>query len=429
MRKFESWGRFPSVSQVILSLRSRHDAFPSADGLSVLPYGQGRSYGDCCLNEGGAVVETSRLDHFISFDRSTGVLRAEAGVTLENILRVVVPAGWFLPVSPGTKFVSLGGAIANDIHGKNHHRAGTFGRHVRSFELLRSDGSRLECSPENHPEMFRATIGGLGLTGIISWAEIQLKKIEGPYIDVETIKFRSLDEFFELSAISDTNFEYTVAWLDCVRTGAQQGRGHFMRGNHSSKKVSRSRENLPLSPFCVVPFDAPSFALNKFSVSAFNWAYFHRQGPREKRATVHFDPFFYPLDRVLHWNRIYGRRGFLQFQCVVPKADDNRALREIFREVVISGRASFLAVLKEFGNVDSPGILSFPQPGMTLCLDFPFEGQKTRTLFETLDTLVHSFGGRLYPAKDALMRREHFQSYYPRFREMEQFIDPRCSSS
>lgn len=237
--KAESWGRYPRVNQAVSRPMWRTDPqlLPQTDKL-LLPFGQGRSYGDSCLNEAGLLLSTSNLDHFMSFDDEVGIVRVESGVTLEELLRVSVPRGWFLPVSPGTKYVSVGGAIANDIHGKNHHRAGTFGCHVLGFELLRSDGTRVFCSPKENADLFAATVGGLGLTGLILWAEIQLGRINGPLIDMESIKFSSLDEFFEISRRSDKSFEYSMAWLDAVSKGKNFGRGIFMRGNHSETKLS-----------------------------------------------------------------------------------------------------------------------------------------------------------------------------------------------
>lgn len=437
--RYRSWGGFPRVKQKVLRADwSRSGKFvqngsEAGEDRSFLPFGNGRSYGDSCLNEGGILLSTEQLDRFISFDAQEGVLRAESGVTLEEILKVIVPRGWFLPVTPGTQYVTLGGAVANDVHGKNHHRAGTFGCHVRQFELLRSDGTRVHCSPEKEPDLFRATVGGLGLTGLLTWVEIGLKKIANPFIDVESIKFGSLDEFFEISRQSDRDFEYTVAWLDCVSSGDSFGRGIFLRGNHSS----RPRNLLPKEKIrkkVSVPFPFPGFALNPFSIKAFNTAYYHRQVAKLVSSTQHYDPFFYPLDAVLSWNRIYGRRGFLQFQCVVPKESDSNesghgAIREILKFIVAEGSGSFLAVLKEFGDVTSPGMLSFPMPGVTLCLDFPHLGERTMELFRELDKRVRAAKGRLYPAKDATMAPESFALYYPSWQEFTKYMDPRFSSS
>lgn len=429
---YESWGRYPKVEQKVTVLEWLDGNFLPKTEESLLAFGQGRSYGDSCLNDGGRLLSTSKLRRFINFNTETGILRCEAGVTLAEILSVFVPKGWFLPVTPGTKFVSVGGAIANDVHGKNHHRSGTFGCHVRQFELLRSDGERLLCSNDSNKELFLATIGGLGLTGFITWAEIQLKPVAGPYIDMESIKFGSLDEFFEISADSDKDFDYTVAWLDCVASGDNFGRGIFMRGNHSHKIDNASKDEgfiSKLKSSLQVPFDAPGFMLNNFTVKAFNILYYAKQRQKELKTTTHYDPFFYPLDAVQHWNRIYGKRGFMQFQSVVPKSKDNHVIKAILSKIVESGRASFLAVLKEFGDLSSPGLLSFPRPGVTLCLDFPNQGKATLKLLRELEELSRESRGAMYPAKDACMSPESFSAFYPFWHQLNDFRDPKFSSS
>src|SRR5712672_2532817 len=263
----ESWGRYPRTRCISRPICWRTDPLPKTNGKTILPRGLGRSYGDCCLNDGGVLLQTKWMDKFISFDKSTGLLSCEGGATLDEILQLTVPRGWFLPVTPGTKFVSVGGAIANDIHGKNHHRAGTFGCHVTRFELLRSNGDRLICSPDENSELFRATIGGLGLTGIILWAEFQLKPIVNPYIDMDHIRFVSLDEFFEISAESDQDYEYTMSWVDILIGGDNLCRGIFMRGNHNQSRELASKpvkKRLPLA----LPFNFPSFVLNTLTVKA-----------------------------------------------------------------------------------------------------------------------------------------------------------------
>ncbi|WKZ57094.1 MAG: FAD-binding oxidoreductase [Bdellovibrionota bacterium] len=426
--KGESWGRYPKVSQQVRMLEKRQqNPFRSKEEL-YLPYGQGRSYGDCCLNDGGVLIGTRWLDSFIEFDRDQGVLRCEAGVTLAQVLELVLPAGWFLPVTPGTKFVSVGGALANDVHGKNHHGSGTFGCFVRRFELLRSTGERLICSDRENAALFSATIGGLGLTGLITWVEFSLKRAPGPWIEMESVRFGNLEEFFGLSQESDKEFEYTVAWLDCVSAGANFGRGIFMRGRHVPSEAHPKRSLLGrLSP--KVPIDLPSLTLNPLTVRAFNELYYRKQRQRLVKKLVHYDPFFYPLDAVSGWNRIYGSRGFLQFQCVVPSSGNSRPIAQILSTVVENGDASFLAVLKEFGDISSPGMLSFPRRGVTLCLDIPFRGTRTLNLFARLDEMTRDFGGAIYPAKDATMSAESFQQYFPRWKEVAALKDPRCSSS
>lgn len=391
----------------------------------VLVYGKGRSYGDCCLNDGGILLDSSGLDRFIQFDAHAGILRCEAGVTLRSILRLILPANWFLPVTPGTQFVTVGGAIANDVHGKNHHRAGSFACHVLRFELRRSDKGRVLCSRETNADLFQATIGGLGLTGLILWAEFQLKPVLGPWIDCEQIRFGGLDEFFELSEASDENYEYTVAWLDCLSGGTKLGRGIFLRGNHSLTRTKNSlRQRGDLS---FPSLEAPEFMISRPTIRTFNWIYLHRQWCDIARDLVPFDTFFYPLDRLRDWNRLYGRRGFLQYQFVVPY-EKRESVREVLECIVASRAVCALSVLKVFGPVRSPGLLSFPRPGVTLALDFPFQGSATLDLCERFDEVVKRNGGAVYPAKDARMSPESFKMYFPRWREFSNFLDPHFAS-
>jgi FAD/FMN-containing dehydrogenase len=393
----------------------------------MLPFGLGRSYGDSCLNDGDVLLLTTSLNHIVAFDDEHGLFRCEAGVSLDEVLKVIVPRGWFLPTTPGTKFVTVGGAIANDIHGKNHHRAGTFGCHITQFELLRSDGKRLLCSPLENSAWFAATIGGLGLTGLITWAEFKLRRVANAMIDVESVKFANLDQFFEISAESDRHFEYTVSWLDCLAKGTSLGRGIFMRGNHAGPGIQNLQPHRP--PRLRVPIDFPNFALNHYSIKAFNTLYYGRARGSMSRKVMHYDPFFYPLDALNDWNRIYGRRGFFQYQFVVPFTHGHEAMRAVIARIASSGQGSFLAVLKTFGERESPGMLSFPFPGVTLALDFPNNGLETLALFDELDRIVLEAGGRLYPAKDARMPAHAFQEHYPRWREFRHYLDPAFSSS
>lgn len=428
MKNPESWGRYPKAAHhEVRPLQWRTDPLPQTNGRSMLPFGLGRSYGDSCLNDGGDLLVTGALKHLLAFDAERGVMRCEAGVTLDDLLRFIVPRGWFLPVTPGTKFITVGGAIANDIHGKNHHRAGTFGCHVTKFELLRSTGERLICSPAENTAQFAATIGGLGLTGLITWVEFQLLRIENSMIDVEELQFANLDEFFAISAESDAGFDYTVSWVDCLADGPSLGRGIFMRGNHARGESLSHRLHRP--PHLGVPVEFPDFALNQYSIQAFNALYYAKALEGFSRKVVHYDPFFYPLDAVNHWNRIYGRRGFFQYQFVIPFSGDRKIIREIFQRIAASGQGSFLAVLKTFGEKKSPGMLSFPMPGVTLALDFANQGWETLSLFNELDQVVFGAGGRIYPAKDARMPPRVFQDCYPRWQEFAQYIDPAFSSS
>lgn len=422
----QSWGRYPQANQLIIPVTDRHAALPVAEG-SMLPHGNGRSYGDSCLNDGGALLHTRHLDRFMAFDPLSGILECEAGVLLSEILDLVVPQGWFLPVTPGTKFVTVGGAIGNDVHGKNHHKAGTFGRHVLEFELLRSDGSRRLCSPRENPEWFAATVGGLGLTGLISRAKIQLRRVASPWMSCEICRFDDLPGFFRLSRASDRDYEYTVAWIDCASQGNALGRGIFTRANHAPAHPD-FRPDAPARRLSV-PLTPPISLINPLSLSAFNSLYYHRQREGVRHVTTHYEPHFYPLDGVAEWNRIYGPRGFLQYQCVVPLAAAPDCVELLVKTIAKSRQGSFLAVLKQFGDIASPGMLSFPRPGATLALDFPHRGASTLSLLDRLDEIVASAGGAVYPAKDARMPARFFKQYFPAWETFSHYIDPKFSSS
>ncbi len=426
-RIVSSWGNVAQGEHRIYRLASRFDDFPDIPAqTSILPFGNGRSYGDSCLNLGGSLLETRCLDRFIRFDADRGTLACEAGVLLADILRVVAPAGWFPCVLPGTQYVTVGGAIANDVHGKNHHRAGTFGCHVTRFELLRPDGQRMSCSAEETPGWFAATIGGLGLTGVITWAQMRLRRVAGPWLDVESIRCADLDELLEVSIESAKDFEYTVAWIDCLARGRRLGRGILQRANHADGAASAQRPAGGAG--FTVPFAPPVSLVNSATLRLFNATHYHRGGLRS-RTVQHFQRFFFPLDGIRHWNRLYGPRGFHQYQCVIPGSGAKEAVRRLLGATAAAGEGSFLAVLKCFGDRASPGLLSFPEPGITLALDFPNRGAPLARLLERLDAIVADSGGRLYPAKDARMPAELFRAGYPRHREFLRFTHPRCSSS
>ena len=423
--KYRAWGRpAPTSAQKAHLLRWRSETFPSATDGTLLPFGNGRSYGDSCLNPGGLLIDPSGLDRFIAFDAESGVLRCEAGMLFSEILRLLVPRGWFLPVTPGTRFVTVGGAIANDVHGKNHHRAGSFGHHVRRFELLRSDGTRLVCSPDENPDWFTATIGGLGLTGLILWAEIALKPIAAPEMEAETIRFSHLDEFFELSHASHNGYEYTVAWIDSLKPARGGTRGLFFRANHAE---SRGVPVTPPRPLPGLPFTPPFSLLPRQAVALFNALTY--RAPRRRRARVHYEKFFYPLDAVPSWNRLFGRKGFYQYQCVVPYENGKEVVRELLARVARTGEGSFLSVLKVFGDRASLGWLSFPRPGVTLALDLPDRGQCTLSRLDSLDEVTMAAGGAIYPAKDARMSAEIFRRGFPRWKEFDAYRDPAFMSS
>jgi len=332
-----------------------------------------------------------------------------------------------LPVTPGTQCVTVGGAIANDVHGKNHHRAGTFGMHVRSFELLRSDGDRIRCSPDENPDWYNSTIGGMGLTGVVTQAEIQLKRVGSSTMDQETIRFDGLDEFFSLSTESDDDYEHTVAWIDCLATGNNLGRGLFSRANHAvapNRKIAgppRVRLRFPIG--------SPVSLVNGVTVKLFNEIYFRKQWRRRSRSSLHYQRCLYPLDAISAWNRLYGKKGFLQYQCVVPHHCAKDAITGMLRRIAAERCGSLLTVLKVFGDRRSPGRMSFPRPGVTLAVDFPNRGPATLRLLDSLDEITIEAGGAVYPAKDARMSAGSFRRYFPEWEEFVPFVDPRLSSA
>ena len=421
-----SWARYPKTANSQVYKPAWSDQLPAilnaAPPDSLLPFGLGRSYGDSCLNAGRNLVDCRRLNRILGFDQSTGVVRCESGVTLSDLLDLFLPRGWFLPVTPGTRFVTVGGAVANDVHGKNHHCAGSFGAHVRKIALLRSGQGPVVCDSGGNSELFRATIGGLGLTGIIAWVEIQLKRVAGPWIDAETIPFRSLQTFLDLSRESNDRFEYTVAWLDCF-TG-KNTRGIFFRGNHAPDRGKKFRPQRTLT----LPFALPAWLLNRYSVRAFNLAYYALNAAKRGAAVARYDSFFYPLDAVRQWNLLYGAQGFLQYQCVIPEKN-LEAFEELLDRIAHSGMGSFLGVLKQFGSAPPAGMLSFPRPGLTIALDFAMRGESTLQLMQSLDEIVQRSGGALYPAKDARMSPALFEASFPHWRSFVPYIDPKMSSS
>ena len=422
--QIESWGRVFKVSQKISTPGFLADARAALVdcGQSVLPIGAARSYGDVCINRDGTLLRTTTLDRLIEADWSAGIIRAEAGLTLDHLLQVIVPKGWFLPVTPGTKFVTLGGAVANDVHGKNHETAGTIGCFVRRIGLARSSGETLELSETSNAELFQATIGGLGLTGLILWVELALKQIGSSDIEVETLEIVDLDHFFRLAEGSG-DWEHTVAWVDCLAKGRNLGRGLFMRGRHRPHGVLRIHRD----PHLAVPLDAPPWLLTASTVRLFNSVYRYRPWAKGRRI-VHYDPFFYPLDSLLGWNKLYGRRGFFQHQSVVPMQAAVGAMQRLLTLTGEYQQGSFLVVLKLFGKRKSPGLLSFPMAGATLALDLPNRGDSTRRLLQAMTDAAVDAGGRVYPAKDATMPAEAFRLGYPNWTTLETLRDPKVMS-
>jgi len=427
--ELSGWGRYPRARAEVVRPET-------VSGLEVtrwphaLARGLGRSYGDAALSKEGVVVLTERLNRFLDFDERTGLLRAEAGTTLAEVLSVFAPRGWFPPVTPGTKFVTLGGCVAADVHGKNHHREGSFGAHVAALEVLTADGARLRCTPAERADLFRATVGGMGLTGVITEVTLRLKAVETSFVIVRHHEARDLEESLALQSDPTFDDEYTVGWIDLLARGARAGRGVFIRGQHA-QPAELPPEYHALKPTRTTtrfsfPFDLPSWALNRSTAALFNRLYFHAQRGKLAPFVADFNRFFYPLDAVGRWNRAYGRRGFVQYQCVFPHAEAARGLRRMQEALAESGQPCFLAVLKRFGP-EGPGLLSFPTPGFTLALDFPVRGDDLFALLKRFDDLVLEHGGRVYLAKDACLDPEKFRLMYPRFPEwleVKRRLDP-----
>jgi FAD/FMN-containing dehydrogenase len=429
METFESWGRYPKASHKTARLdwTSRLPDLAAIPG-TLLPFGYGRSYGDSCLNDNGTLLLARGLNRYISFDEKQGLLRCEAGVRFDELLEIFVPRGWFLPTTPGTKFVSVGGAIANDVHGKNHHAHGSFGRHVTRFELVRSDATRMICSREENPEWFKATIGGLGLTGLITWAEFRLTPIANSRIESESLKTRDLEEFFDLSEASEKDWPFIVSWVDVTTGGKSLGRGLFDRGRWAPESAGTTRRPSP-RPRLNLPFDLPSALANPFNIGLFNRMYYARQIRRSVRSLAHYEKFFYPLDGILNWNRGYGKRGFLQWQCLVPWESGRKTVRALLETVAASGKGSPISVMKTCGPGPGEGMLSFmSERGITLAMDFPMDGVSTLELCEKLDAQVREAGGRVYPGKDARMSAQSFKAFFPKWSEFTKYVDPKFSS-
>jgi len=427
--RISSWGGMTgvveSLSQPAFSSEIRAQVLvPGGQNDSTcLVIGNLRSYGDEVLNAHGRYVKTTSCDRLIEIDEEAGTVTAESGVSLQVLQQRLESVGFILPVTPGTARLTLGGAIANDVHGKNHHVAGTFGCFVEAFELVRSSGEALQCCREENPDYFGATIGGMGLTGAITRATIRLRRITSPFLDVTSQRFGNLSEFFDLDMGSNDPHEYTVAWIDCLSKGSALGRGIYSVADHLS-----SGAQVPVPPRrngayrATVPFSPPVSPVNRFTLSLMNSAYYHLH--RTGRHTIRYDEWMYPLDAIGHWNRLYGRRGFHQFQCVIPHRDARAAITEMLETIAVRAQGSLLAVLKNFGDKASPGWMSFPMPGATLALDFPNRGPETRDLLLELYRIAAAAGGRLYPAKDGCSPATSLAEGYPNYDRFRRLIDP-----
>src|ERR1700730_18025801 len=427
--ELSGWGRYPRRLTTALCPQDISEAIPPRAG-QMIARGQGRSYGDAALSADGIVMLTERLNRFVSFDERSGVLSAQAGTTLAEVITEFLPRGWFPAVVPGTKSVSLGGCVAADIHGKNHHRDGAFGAHVKEIEIVLADRSRHRCSPTAEASLFWGTVGGMGLTGIITEVTAQLIPVESSYLVVQHTPAKDLDASFEVLADEAWDDHYTVAWIDCLARGRNLGRSVLMRGHHAT--IDALPAKLRSQPFSGprrqhnVGFDFPSWILNSLSVRAFNEFYYRLQGRRKESFISDYESFFFPLDRIGNWNRMYGKRGFVQYQCVLPVAEAYKGMRALLAALVAAGRASFLCVLKRFGPAGE-GLLSFPIEGYTLTLDLPVNDSELFLFLDRLDAIVLQYGGRVYLAKDARLGAETFRAMYPRFEEwlrIKSKIDP-----
>ena len=419
---FDSWGRLDRKPRESSRLESLGDPAVEDDGL--LAFGNGRSYGDSCHNDDGRLIPMRAAARIHAFDPGSGILEADAGVTLNEILEHVIPHGFFLEVTPGTALATLGGAVANDVHGKNHHRRGSFGHSVISFSLLRSDGSPLRCSRQENTELFAASIGGMGLTGVMTRIRIRLMKVASPDIEQVANRFDNIDGYFDRIDAVDRDHEYSVAWIDQLATGKSTGRGVLMAGDHAEAGNQVSASGRRLS----VPLQPPVNLLNRLTLSAFNALYYGRAPKQETRSLVGWRGYFHPLDAIGHWNRLYGPKGLYQHQSVFPAGNARETVLKLMECARAHGHASFLTVLKRFGSIPQPGLLSFARPGFTLTLDFANQGAATLKMLEALDEIVLAAGGALNPYKDARMSAQMFEASFLDWKRLEQLRDPKLVS-
>lgn len=421
----QNFGNYPKINSEVLETSSYSEIKALIHKKSkLIARGNGRCYGDSSLQS--TVISTLNLNKFLLFDKEKGILKTEVGVLLSEILEVIVPLGFFLPVSPGTKWITIGGAVASNIHGKNHHKEGAISNFLESFELITEKGHIINCSKNENTEMFINTIGGMGLTGIITTVTIRLKRIETAYINQKTVKAKCLSEVLDYFE-KNNHYTYSVAWIDCLKKGKNMGRSILMLGEHAQKQElnQKNKRHLALhsNKRINIPFYLPSFALNRFTIGLFNKLYYNKQLSKEKQNIIHYDTFFYPLDSLKNWNRIYGKNGFTQYQFVIPFERGREGLAKIMKEITESGCGSFLAVLKTFGKKDNfSSSLSFPERGYTLALDFKISA-KVFSLLDKLDKIVLEYKGKLYLTKDVRMSSEMFQKTYPNhFKASKKFI-------
>lgn len=420
-KQIANWGNYPAMESDEKSFvfENQLEEF-IRDSEDFIPRGNGRCYGDASL--ANKTISTLKYDKILSFDTENGIFDCQSGITLDNVLEVIVPKGWFLPVTPGTKFITIGGAVGSDVHGKNHHVDGSFSNHIVEMNLILASGETITCSPEVNGDLFEATCGGMGLTGIITRVKFRLKKIESSYIKQKQIKAENLEDVIRLFD-EYKHYTYSVAWIDCLKKGNHFGRSILILGEHATlndlnEKLKQVPLQLQKKKQITFPFNLPSWVLNSFTVKAFNFLYYSKNIKKELNNVVSYEPFFYPLDAILHWNRGYGKKGFVQYQFVLP-LEAKQGLIEILHRISDKGLGSFLAVLKVFG--DQQSIISFPKEGYTLALDFPVRDGLFEFLDE-LDQVVLKYGGRLYMSKDARMKPEVLVAGYPELNKFKEIV-------
>ena len=420
-QQIANWGNYPRRESDVKSFTFTEQLSTLMDTTShFIPRGNGRCYGDASLADN--TISTLHYKRILSFDKDNGILECQSGLTLDKILEVIVPKGWFLPVTPGTKFITVGGAVGSDVHGKNHHIDGSFSNHIIEMDVMVADSSLITCTPSNNADLFEATCGGMGLTGMITRIKFRLKKIETSYVNQKQIKAENLEELISLFE-KYKDYTYSMAWIDCLTKGEHFGRGILIVGEHAreselNEKQKKRKLNVHGKMKITFPFNLPSWVLNTFTVRVFNFLYYGKNFKKEKNNVVPYEPFFYPLDAILHWNRGYGKKGFVQYQFVLPLSA-KQGLVDILKRISDEGLGSFLAVLKVFGKQDS--LISFPEEGFTLALDFPVRDGLFRFLDE-LDQIVLQYGGRLYMSKDARMKPEILFKGYPRIEEFKNIV-------
>lgn len=410
------WGRHP----VVVGRERRSEDLEAITRGAVLTRGMGKSYGDASLpppGEGVVVANSTLADRILSFDPDTGVIRAEAGLALRRLHHLFIPRGWFTPVSPGTQLLTIGGMVASDVHGKSHHIDGTFGAHVRSLRLRVADGSIVECSDTQEPELFRATLGGMGLTGHILEVEFRLKRIPSPWIFQESERLDDIDAVVDHLKQASEKWPFTMCWVDCFSTGKALGRGILMSGRWAEPDEVRGKTYKEIPRLVTVPFAVPDFVPRTWGVKLFNSFYFWLHGAGSKQTIIHPYMFWYPLDVVHQWNRLYGRRGFTQYQCVLPVRAGNPVLRRLLELLQERGTVPYLNVVKDCG-AEGKGMISFPRPGISFALDITVD-DRLQGVIDEVNELVIAEGGRIYLTKDAYTRAEHFRAMDPRIEEFE----------